>query len=92
MGIDGIVGEAWMYSNGKMREKLKEVIRRVWRGEGSLEEWRKVITPIHKKVNPNKVKNYREVTLLYTAYKLYAGMLTERLRQEAEERDLLPET
>lgn len=51
-----------------------------------------MIIPIHKKVNPNKIENYKGITLLYTAYKLYAGMLTERLKQEAEERDLLPET
>lgn len=72
-----------------MREKL---IRRVQREEEFLEEWRKMIIPIHKKVNPNKMENYRGIILLYTAYKLYAGMLTERLKQEAEERDLLPET
>lgn len=75
-----------------MREKLKEVIRRVQREEEFLEEWRKVIIPIHKKVNLNKMENYKRITLLYTAYKLYASMLTERLKQEAEERDLLPET
>lgn len=56
-----------MYSNGKIKEKL---IKRIWREEEFLEKWRKVIIPIHKKINPNKVENYRGITLLYTAYKL----------------------
>jgi len=30
------------------------------------------------------VKNYREITLLCTAYKIYAAILAERLREEIE--------
>lgn len=61
-GADGIAGEAWIYSREKIRTKLKEVLRRVWRGEGFPEEWREgVITPIHKKGDKNKVENYREI-------------------------------
>lgn len=60
-GADGIAGEVWIYSREKIRTKLKEVLRRVWKGEGFPEEWRKgVITPIHKKGDKNK-ENYREI-------------------------------
>lgn len=78
-GADGIKGEAWIYSREKIRTKLKEVLRKVWRGEGFPEEWREeVITPIHKKGNKNKVENYRGITLLCTASKMYASKLMER--------------
>ena len=58
----------------------------MWRGEGFPEEWRVgLIAPIFKKGDPKSVENYRGVTLLCTAYKIYAGILAERLRKEVEE-------
>jgi len=38
------------------------------------------------------VRNYRGVTLLYTAYKIYAAILAERLRKEIEGKGSLSET
>jgi len=38
------------------------------------------------------VRKYKEVTLLCTAYKIYAAILAERLREEIEGKDSLPET
>lgn len=86
-GADEIAEEAWLYSEGKLREKLKEILRRVWKGEGFPEEWREgVIASIHKKGDPDRMENYRGVTLLCTAYKLYAGVLTLRLRAEVKKK------
>jgi len=51
-----------------------------------------VITPIHKKGNTSDVRNYRGITLLCTAYKIYAAILAERLREEIEGMGSLPET
>jgi len=31
-GIDGIVEEAWFYSDGQIREKFKELLKRIWKG------------------------------------------------------------
>jgi len=46
--VDDIGGEAWLYSNGRIKERLKDLLKR--KGEGFPKEWRKgVITPIHKK-------------------------------------------
>lgn len=50
-----------------------------------------MIAPIYKKRDPDRIENYR-VTLLCTAYKLYADALTERLRAEVEEKSALSET
>jgi len=52
----GVDGEAWLYSNGRIKERLKDLLKRIWKGEGFPEEWRKgVITPIHKKGDMSEV-------------------------------------
>jgi len=57
------------------------------------EEWRKeVITPIYKKGDTSDVKNYKRVTLLCIAYKIYAAILAERLKGEIEGKGNLPKT
>lgn len=42
-----------------------------------------------KKGDGGKMLNYRGVTLTQTAYKVYATVLTERLREEVEEKRIL---
>jgi len=51
-----------------------------------------VITPIHKKGDTSDMRNYREITLLCTAYKIYAAILAERLSEKIERKGRLPET
>jgi len=63
-GVDDIAGEAWLYSNGRIKKRLKDLLKRIWKGEGFPEEWRKgVITPIHKKGEISEVRNYRGIIL-----------------------------
>jgi len=92
-GVDDIGGEAWLYSNGRIKERLKDLLKRIWKREGFPEEWRKgVITPIDKKGDISDVRNYKRITLLCTAYKIYAAILAERLSEEIERKGSLPET
>jgi len=51
-----------------------------------------VRTPIHKKGDTSDVRNYRGITLLCKAYKIYVAILAERLREEIEGKGSLPET
>jgi len=38
-----------LYSDGQIGERFKELFKRMWKGEGFPEEWRKgMITLIHK--------------------------------------------
>lgn len=37
-----------------------------------------------------RVEEYREVTLMLTLYKVYMGMLAEKLRKEVEEKEIIP--
>ena len=68
-------------------------MKRVWEGEGFPEEWKEgLIKPICKKVDIKRIENYRGITLLNSAYEVYAMILTERLRKEIEDKELLPES
>ena len=90
-GEEGIKNEAWIHSKGRIREKLKELIKLVWRGEGFPEAWRvSIIYPIWKKGSRDEAENYRGVSLLSTAYKVYASILNEKIKTEVE--NFLPES
>lgn len=91
-GTDGIQNEHWIYCSEKAKTKLREIIMRVWKGEGFPEDWRDcVITPIYKKGDPNEVGNYRGISLLNTAYKIYAAIINERLKKDIEGKGILPD-
>lgn len=90
---DGIRNEAWKFCRGQVRERLREVIKEVWRDKGWPESWKEgVISPLHKKGDKQFPANYRGITLLSTAYKIYAAVLAERLMREAVKKQILPET
>jgi len=92
-GIDGIRNEAWKYASDKVKERLREILNKIWRGEGWPEEWKEgIICPIFKKGDKTKAGNYRGVTLMCTSYKIYAMIVEKRLREEVERIEILPET
>lgn len=47
--------------------------------------------PLHKREYKEKVENYKGITLLCTAYKIYAEILRKRLEKEIELKGMLPE-
>jgi len=86
----GIVNEVWKYGGEEVRKWLWEICNGVWRGESWPDEWREgIVVPIVKKREGKKVGDYR-VTLTQTAYKVYAAVLAERLREEVEVKGILP--
>jgi hypothetical protein len=92
-GWDGVQNEAWMYGTERMVERMVELMNGVWRGEGFPEDWREgIICPIFKKGEKNRAENYRGITLLNTGYKLYASVLSERMKREIEEKGVLPDS
>lgn len=49
------------------------------------EEWNKgIISPIYKKGGKSEVRNYRGITLMDTTYKIYAGILNEKLKRAVD--------
>ena len=90
-GGDGIQNEVWKYGGEEVMECLWVICSRVWRGEGWPEGWKEgVVVPVLKKGAGEKVEDYRGITLTQTAYKVYASVLAERLREEVEGGGLLP--
>ena len=91
-GSDGIPNEAWLWGGEGLRRALGEICQRVWRGEGFPESWREgIVVPIAKKRGARKVEEYRGVTLMPSAYKVYTSVLAERLEEEVEEKGMMPE-
>lgn len=75
----------------EVRKWLWEICNRVWKGEGWPEDWREgIVVPILKKGRGGRVEEYRGMTLTQTAYKVYAAVLAERLREEVESKGILP--
>lgn len=64
-------GYTWMIlGTNEMKERLREVMNKVWKGCGFAKECREgVICPIHKKGNQKNI-NYRGIRLLNAAYKI----------------------
>jgi len=90
MGVDGIPNEVWKYGGAGMEEWIWGFCNKVWRGGGWPEKWKEgIISPIVKKGEGEKVEDYRGVTLMTSAYKIYAAVLAGRIREEVEEKGIL---
>jgi len=75
----------------EIREWLWEICNKVRKSKGWPKEWREgVVMPIVKRGEGEKVEDYRVITLTQTAYKVYAMILAERLREEVERKGILP--
>lgn len=92
-GIDEIPMEAWIYGGTVLRKRLVEIIREVWRTGVTPKDWEtSVIVPIFKKWNEEETENYRGISLLCMAYKIYAEILRGRLEESITRAELLPES
>jgi len=89
-GYDGIPMEAWLYGGKAVREGLIDVIRQAWKEGITPRDWKmSVIVPIFKKGDQDRAENYRGISLLCTAYKIFAEILRGRLETEVERLRLL---
>ena len=56
------------------------------------DDWKTaIIVPLYKKGEINDAKNYRGISLLSTAYKIYTEVIRNRLEKEVRELKILPE-
>lgn len=68
-------------------EEFWKLINRIWKGEGIPGDLNKgMINPIYKRGKRDELKSYREITLMDTAYKIYANILNDRLGKEVKEK------
>lgn len=90
MRRDEIPSEVWKYGGGIV-DWIWEICRRIWREEEWSRDWREgVILPIRKKGEGERAVEYIGVTLTQTAYRAYASVLAEKLKNEVEEMKILP--
>ena len=91
-GPDGIPNEVWIYGGEDLIAKLICILGKVWEGQSIPDDWKAgAIVPLYKKGDPNETKNYRGITLMSTAYKLYIEIIRMRLEKEVNEKGILPE-
>ncbi|XP_039309072.1 uncharacterized protein LOC120358560 [Solenopsis invicta] len=84
--------EMWMHAGSFLREKVIRLIQQVWKEGEMPEDWRmSIIVPLYKSGDQEKMENYRDISLLCTAYKVYAEIIRNRLEKEVERRSLLSE-
>lgn len=82
-GIEGIPMEAWCHKGTTVRKGLVELIKQVWSENTIPKDWKiSVVAPIYKKGDQDRTGNYRSISLLCTAYKVYAEVLRRRLEEE----------
>lgn len=66
--------------------------KKVWMGEGWPDQWKEgEIIPIIKKGVGDRVENYRGVAVMASLYKIYVSTLADRLKDDIEEKGILPE-
>ena len=77
-GVDGCLNEILKIGGEEFKNSLLILFRKVWKEEKIPVDWtRGVIVPIFKDGEKSNVDNYRGITLLSAAGKLYTSILAE---------------
>lgn len=85
-GEDNIVAELFKYGGHSVIMEIHKLITEIWETESMPEKWKTgIICPIYKKGDKMRCENYRGITLLNVGYKIFSGVLNERLQRCAEE-------
>lgn len=84
-GIDGISAEIIKSRGAPLIRELHDLLQEIWVKEEMPAEWRKsIICPIYKKGDKLKCENYRRISLLCVAYKIFTKILAKRISPLAE--------
>lgn len=84
-GCDEVSPEILKFMSVSAIRELTIIFNKAWNTKKVPEEWsRAVILPIHKKGDPKNCDNYRGISLLCVASKLYESILERRLREVIE--------
>lgn len=90
-GVDGIPMETQLYGGETVRKVIKLLKRELQKEEVISREWKmSVVVPIYKKEDSNRTENYRGISLLCTAYKVYAEVLKIRIERDCEGLNIIP--
>ena len=86
-GLDNLPVELWKFGGTKLKIHLLELFNKIIDKNQMPQEWKtRMVINIHKKGTKSKCENYRGITLLPTAYKLFANIIKNRLNEYLEDK------
>ncbi len=84
-GLDGIQAELLKIESEELIDAMHEIVLKIWSTETLPDEWLEAaLFPIHKKGDKLACENYRGISVLPAAYKVFAKILYNRLSPHAE--------
>lgn len=84
-GTDNINIELFKYAPDEVMIRFLDILNICWRTYRIPNSWKEaLICPVFKKGNRKECNNYRGISLLNTAYKIYAKIITRRLNTISE--------
>ena len=75
-GLDNLPMELWKFGGNELKMQILELFNNIIDKNQMSQEWeRGMVINIYKKGTKSKCENYRGITLLPTAYKLFANII-----------------
>ena len=85
-GLDNLSMQLWKFGGNELKIHLLELFNKIIDKNQTPQEWETgMVINIHKKGTKSKCENYRGITLLPTAYKLFANIIKNRLNEHLED-------
>ena len=85
-GLDNLPMELWKFGGNELKIHLLELFNKIIDKNQMPQEWETgMVINIHKKGTKSKCENYRGITLLSTAYKLFANIIKNRRNEYLED-------
>jgi hypothetical protein len=84
-GTDNIIPELIKQGGRTLKQRIYKLIIMIWEKEQLPNQWKEgIICPLYNKGDRLDCMNYRSITLLNVAYKIFAVMLNKRLEDIVE--------
>jgi len=81
-GLDNLPMELWKFGGNELKIHLLQLFNKIMDKNQMPQEWETgMVINIHKKGTKSKCENHRGITLLPTAYKLFANIIKNRLNE-----------
>ncbi|KAL4154026.1 hypothetical protein QTP88_001859 [Uroleucon formosanum] len=85
-GEDCVQAELLKKGGENVIQWIWQVIRIVWTTEKLPDDWKvAVVCPIHKKGDKQDCNNYRGISLLNVAYKIFSNCVLDRIKEKADQ-------